>query len=458
MARKIKFDYDLIVIGSGASGSTVALTVAHNGKKVALIDGGVFGGESANWGDVPRTATLEATNLYYATKRGSRFGLRTGTLGYNYPALLAWRDKSVRRSGSADNRKFYEAAGMDTFVGDAYFLTPHEISVNRKRLTAQKFVIATGSHFASPGTYGIETIKYKTLRTMFDDKRIPRSLFVVGSGPEAIEYANILATLGTKVYVAEKSDHILPDYDHEVGELLADYYHDSLGMVILTKTQVAEVAPKGLGVHITYRRGNLTKSVQVDSILYTDNRVPTIDLGLENATVDYATNGIKVDDNMRTSARHIFAAGSVTNHSVSTQTAMLQGRLVAHNLYAKTPITANESLVPRIIFVDPAIASVGLTESDCLKRDLATNQALVPLSQVARSNTSDFTTGFVKLISNKKGIIIGGTIVAPHAAEMIQEVCLAIAENMTVSKLARMPHAFLSWSEAIRIAAGKLVK
>lgn len=457
MARKQqKFDYDLIVIGSGASGSTAALAAARAGKKVGLVDGGTFGGESANWGDVPTQALLEATNLYKSAKAGSRFGLRSNMLGYNYPTMQAWREKAIKRSGSADNRHFYESAHITTHAGNAHFLTPHEITVNRTHLTAEQFIIATGSHFAPPDTYGIETIRYKTLRTIFEDKRIPRSLFIVGSGSEAMEHASILATLGTKVYIAEKAVHLMPDADQEVGQLFEDYFHATLGVTVLTQTQVTEVESKGIGVRVTYTRGTTPRTVQVDEILYTENRVPTVDLGLENAAVEYTSTGIKVDDYLRTTARHIYAAGSVTDSHASTQIAMLHGRVAAHNLSAKAPIQPDVRLVPRLTYTEPAVASVGLTDSECLKRDLAINTALAPLAQIPRSNTSDFTHGFVKLIADKKGLLLGGTIVAPHASEMIQELSLAINQNLTAADLARLPHGFLSWSEAIRAAASKL--
>lgn len=456
MARKQKFDYDLIVIGSGAAGSTAALAAASAKQHVALVDGGTFGGESANWGDVPTEALLEVTNLYNEAKQGSRFGLRSTTLGYNYPAMQAWREKAITRSGSANNRRFYEKAGITTLPGNAHFLTPHEISVNRTHLTADNFIIASGSHFATPDIYGIETIKYKTLRTSFSDKRLPRSLFIVGSGPEAMEHASIFATLGTKVYIAEKAIHLMPESDHEVGELLAEYLHATRGIDILTQCQITQVEPKGLGVRVTYTRGTTNRTVQVDEILFTENRAPSVDLGLENAAINYTAAGIKTDDYLRTTARHIYATGSVVDSRASTQTAMVHGRIAAHNLYAKSPLSPDTSLIPRLTYTDPGVASVGLTDGECLKRDLPIRSALVPLAQVARSNTSDFTTGFVKLITDKKGLLLGATIVAPHAAEMIHEVSLAINQNLTAADLARLPHGFLSWSEAIRVAASKL--
>lgn len=457
MARKTNLDYDLIVIGSGAAGSTAALSAVKAGKKVALIEGATFGGESPNWGDIPQGALLHSAHLYHEARSGTRFGLRSQMLGYNFPTVLAWRDKAIKRTGAADNQQYYEKAGIKTYSGAAHFLTPHEISVNRTHLTAHHFIIATGSHFEQPDVYGIETIRYQTPQTLLAEKRIPRSLFIVGANSDAVEYAQLFATFGTKVYLAERSARILPTEDPEVGDILESYLTSNYGVACLTQTQLVQVEPKGLGVRVSYSRGGVTKTVQTDEILFLTNRVPTTDLGLENASVAYSRAGIEVDTGLQTSAKHIYAAGNVTSGDCPTQIALLHGRVAAHNILHKTKLAAETFGIPRVTFTSPSVASVGLTENDCIKRDLAINQAIAPLTMIARSNTSDFPHGFVKLIADKKGLLLGGTIVAPGAENMIQEIGLALAQSMTASDLANVPHAFLSWSEAIRVAASKLI-
>ena len=142
----------------------------------------------------------------------------------------------------------------------------------------------------------------------------------------------------------------------------------------------------------------------------------------------------------------------------NTHSALLESRVAAHNMLTKNKVTPDHHGSPRLIFTFPGIASVGLNEDDCIKRDLRINTAISPLNIIARSNTSDFRDGFVKLISDKKGVLLGGTVVAPHAAEIIHEIALAVKYGMTAKQLAATPHAFLSWSEAVRVAAGKLVK
>jgi pyruvate/2-oxoglutarate dehydrogenase complex dihydrolipoamide dehydrogenase (E3) component len=213
----------------------------------------------------------------------------------------------------------------------------------------------------------------------------------------------------------------------------------------------------GIGKRVTYSRGGVEKSIHVDEILIATGRVPSVDLGLENASVTYTPKGIEVNEFLQTSARHIFAAGDVLGHDSHTHTALLESRVAANNLlHQKSRIIPDYTATPRLTFTHPGIASVGLSEDDCLKRDLRVNKAVAPLNIIARSNTSDFRDGFVKIITDKKGVILGATVVAPHASEIIHELTLAVKYQLTAAELAATPHAFLSWSEAVRVAATKL--
>ncbi|MGB4957597.1 MAG: FAD-dependent oxidoreductase, partial [Candidatus Saccharimonas sp.] len=216
MAKQHTFDYDLIVIGSGAGGSAAATIAARDGKKVAIIEEDTFGGDSPNWSDVPTKALLHAAQLYDEARHGARFGLRSNTLGYNYPSLRAWKELAVKRTGAADNRKFYESQGIDTLHGRAHFISPHEVSVNRKHLSAERFLIATGSHWVAPDVPGIENATYLTPRTVLEALRPPKSIYVLGAGTIGVELAQLLAIFGTKVYLAEVAARILPKEEEEV--------------------------------------------------------------------------------------------------------------------------------------------------------------------------------------------------------------------------------------------------
>lgn len=456
MARKNKFDYDLIVIGSGAGGSAAATIAAHEGKRVAIIESDILGGDSPNWSDIPTKALLHAANLYDEARHGARFGLRSSTLGYNYPSIRAWKELAVKRTGAGGNRRYYENQGIDVFDGMAHFLSPNEVSVNRRHLSAEYFLVATGSQWIVPDVPGLETIKYLTPRTILETIRPPKSLFIIGGGDVGIEIAQLMAIFGTKVYIAEKAGRLLPHHDSEVGELIERILSEQKGVTALTHSRVVSVEKDGLGKRVTISRAGVERSVRVDEILIAAGRAPNVDLGLENAGVKYTAKGIDVNDHLQTSVRHIFAAGDVLGRGSQTHTVLLESHVAANNILRRDKITPDYTATPEVIFTNPGIATVGLSEDDCLKRDLAINKAIAPLNIIARSNTSDFRDGFVKIVTDKKGVVLGASVVAPHAGEIIHELALAVKHGLTADDIAQTPHAFLSWSEAVRVAAGKL--
>lgn len=456
MPRKAQFDFDLIVIGSGAAGSPAATIAAHRGMSVAIVEADTFGGESPNFGDVPTKALLHAAQLFDESKRGSRFGLRSSTISYNYLALKAWKDTVIKRTGVSNNRRYYEKQNISTFSGRAHFLTPNEISVNRRHLSAKYFVIATGSTWKMPSIVGLKDVSYLRPKDLLDLNRPPKSLFIVGGDSEAIELAQLVAIYGTKVYIAEKASRLLPSEDEEAGLLIEETLQKNYDATILTQSRVLVVEKDGLGKRVRYTRGGVEKVIHVDDVLVTVGRQPAVDLGLENASVEYTPTGVSVNEYLQTSSRHIFAAGDVLGENKPVHTGLMESRIIAHNLFAKNKTKPDYVAIPRVTHTMPGVASVGLTEDDCLKRDLPIKKSIAPLNMTARSNTSDFRDGFVKLITDKNGVLLGATVVAPHAGEIIHELTLAVRHNMTASQVASTPHAFLSWSEAVRVAATRI--
>jgi len=456
MAKKYEFDYDLIVIGSGAGGSAAATITAREGKSVAIVESDIFGGDSPNWSDVPTKALLHAANLYDEARHGARFGLRSSTLGYNYPSIRAWKDLAVKRTGAGGNRRYYESQGISAFSGTAHFLSPNEISVNRRHLSANNFLIASGSQCIVPDIQGLDKINYFTSRTILEAIRPPKSLLVIGGGDTGIEIAQLMAIFGTKVYIAEKASRLLPHHDSEIGELIERIFSEQKGVTVLTHSRVMSVEKDGLGKRVIISRAGTEKSIHVDEILVSAGRMPTLDFGLENAGVKYTAGGIEVNNYLQTSVKHIFAAGDVLGRGSHTHTALLESQVAASNIFNRNKITPDYTAIPEVIFIHPGIATVGLSEDDCLKRDLPINKAIAPLNIIARSNTSDFRDGFVKIITDKKGVILGAAVIAPHAGEIIHELALAVKHKLTADDIAQTPHAFLSWSEAVRVAASKL--
>lgn len=457
MSQKPTFDYDYIVIGSGAGGSPAASILASAGKKVAVVEKSTFGGESPNWGDVPTGFMSYTINTYQIAKNAAKFGLRTNSVGYNYPSLLSWKDVVTKRTGAGGNRRYYEKQGISVFAGNAHFLSPNEIAVNRRHLSARKFLIATGSDWQIPKIPGLENTTYHTPKTIFNLKRLPKTIFVIGSSTTALELAHIFSVLGTKVYIAEESSRILPNFDEEVSNLLTNDAKKNRNISVLTYTKVISIQKSSIQKRITFLQGQVEKSVRVDEILIADQQIPATDLGLENAGVKYTRKGVSVDSSLRTSARHIFAAGSVVDATIQTHEVLSQSRIAAHNLLHKNRIKLDNSPRLQVAFTQPEIAQVGMNENDCRKKGIKVKMAIVPLTSAVRSNITDQRTGFVKLIVNQRRVIIGATIIGPHASDMIAEISLAIRHKITSDELAATPHCFTSWSEAVRIAAGKLL-
>ncbi|MDB5183981.1 MAG: putative FAD-dependent pyridine nucleotide-disulfide oxidoreductase, partial [Candidatus Saccharibacteria bacterium] len=385
----------------------------------------------------------------------ARFGLRTSAISYNYPTLRAWKDLAVKRTGAGGNRKYYENEGITTIHGEAHFLSPHEISVNRRNYSAASFLVATGSDSLIPDIQGLADSDYDTPRTMLDAIRPPKTLYIIGGGTSSVELAQLMAIFGTKVYIAEIAARLLPDYDSEAGETLEKLLA-AKNITVLTQTRTLVVEKENIAHRIIYGRGGQEHSLRVDAVLIAAGSTPNVDIGLENAGVLYDANGIHVNEYLQTNVKHIYGAGDVIGRHSYTHTALLESRIAVSNLISKNKLIPDYVATPKVVFTYPQIASVGLTEDDCLRRDLNIKKAFAPLNIVTRSNTSDFRDGFVKIICDKKGVVIGATIMAPGAGELIHELALAIKYGLTATEVAATPHAFLTWSEAIRVAAGKL--
>jgi len=453
---KQKFDYDLIVIGNGAGGGVAADIVASSSKRVAIIEGDTLGGQCPNWGCVPTKALLHAANIYDAAKHGANFGIRAAAVGYNYPSVKAWKDLAVKRTGAATSQKYYQARGIHLFNGEAHFISPHEITVNRRHLSAEHFLVSTGSQWVIPDIVGLKNVPYLTPRTALDLIRPPKSIFIVGGGAVGVEFAELFSIFGSKVYIADFAPRLLPREDDEVGDMLGEHFTKHRGMSVLTKTKVTRVAREGIVTRVTYVRGGTEHTVKVDQVLIASGKTPTVDIGLENAGIEYSPKGIEVDEHLQTSAKHIYASGDVLGRYMYTHTAVYESRIVAHNLLNKNKVTPDYTAVPRVTFTTPEVASVGKSEADCLKRDLSIKTGIAPINIIGRSNIADQRDGFVKVITDRKGTLLGGTVVSPHAGEVIHELTLAIQHGMSAAEVANTLHAFPTWSEAVRVACTKI--
>ena len=454
-----KFDYDLIVIGSGPAGASAAIFSANAGLKTAIIERDKWGGSCLNYSDIPSRAIFEFSHLYHKAVKGSRFGISSSTLRYNYPTVQNWKSLAVRRAG-ADSKKAFESAKIACFSGFASFLSPYEIAVKDTVISAPKIIIASGSKLNASDITGIESTSCLTPADALNVSRLPKSAFVVGGGSTGVELANYYAELGSQVIIGELADRILPREDEEVSRLITRYFEGNLHMKVLTDSRVVAVEQStkpGLQ-KVTFRRGGQERTVEVAAIILATGSKPVTNFGLENAGVEYDSDGIIVDDYLKTKVKHIYAAGDCKGGESSAERSAYEGTLAASNLIGKSKAQTEYEGFIRFTDTSPSIATVGLTEASCIDKHINYKKLLLPLSSVSAANTSDFVNGFIKLLADSKGKILGATIICPESALIIQEIATAIRHKLTVADLAATPHVSSSWSELVHLASRKLSK
>jgi len=453
MARQ-KNEFDLIVIGSGAAGGAGALMAAGARQKVALIEADKWGGSALNYTGVPMDALFHASHLFTEATGGVKFGLSSSNLRYNYPTINNWKNVTMRRAG-AGSKKTFDNAGIATVHGRAHFISPREISVGDQRLSARKFLIATGAHPLDTGIKGLDNVNFMTPDSILGIIRPPRTLFVVGAGSTGCEIAQYFAQLGTKVLIAEVAGRLLPGEDEEVGQVLDDSFNH-LGIKVLTQSRVVALEKDSVSKKVIFMRGGQEKSVRIDEVILCTGSTPATDIGLENAGVKYGAKGIKVSKGMQTSMKHIFAAGDCIGGDSSTEKAVLEVTAAISNIVGRNKTLVEYSGLSRVTRTCPEVASVGVTEDDCIRHDRKIRKVVVPLSVTQVSNTTDFRDGFIKILTDRNRKIIGATIVSPHAGILIQELALSIRLELSVGEVADTPHVANNWGELIRIATRRL--
>lgn len=450
-----KLDYQYVVIGSGAAGNAAALMAAGLGVRTAIIEADRWGGTTLNFRDIPYAAALGFAQQYAEAVAASRFGMSSSTLRFNYPTLLNWQAAAVRRAGGG-NRKVFENAGVDCYHGFAQFVGSHTVVVDGQQISGEKFLIATGTNIAVNGIVGIDTVSCWSPDTALRMAKLPQTLLVIGGGSTGCELAEYFAALGVSVALIEAQDRILPHEDPEASEVIDKHLRERFGVKVLTKSRVIALSQDMSGQQAFFVRDNQEKSIQVEAIVLATTPEPTTDIGLENAGVKYSYRGIQVDQNLRTTNRHIWAAGDVIGGESSTEKAIYEGKLATLNALRNSGNIVNYTGFARMTDTMPKVAKVGLNEIECLQIKQKQKSVIVPIDAVSASNTHDFRAGFVKLTANLKGQLLGATVVTPEADLVIQEVALAIRNGLKVEELAGTPHVASSWSEAVRMAAREL--
>mgnify|MGYP000716499385 CR=1 FL=1 len=448
-------DYDVIVIGTGSGDGVGAHELNKKGKKVAVVEQEKMGGECPNYGCIPTKALLQAAETYETVKNASNFGIKANEPKVDFTALKAWKDKAVWNTGTHAGEKSYQDDGVAVIKGHAHFIDPWTVNVKGKRYTARKFLIASGTSDFVPPIPGLQETGYIGYRQALDFTKPPTSMFIIGGGAIGCEFAQIFSTFGIKIHLAEFADRLLAKEDPEIGQLTQALFEEK-GIDVRVDSKVIKVEKKGSQKVVHVESHGKVNKVTVDEVMLAAGKVPNTDLGLENAGVKYTRRGVTVNREMQTSAPHIFAAGDVTGGYMFTHTANYQSRIAAQNMYSNLKHHADYRAVSRCVFISPEVAAVGATEAELKAKGIRYQVGAVPTGILGRANTSQQDTGFVKILADRKGVVLGGSIVAPRAGEMIHELTMATQWKMKASKIEYMIHAFPTWNQAIRSAARKI--
>jgi len=443
-----RYNYDLIVIGSGDAGTEAAFLANEAGLKVAVVESAKWGGSSLNHSDIPMGALNYVSKLMHEAKRASKLGLSSTTLRYNYPTVNNWKNFAMKRAG-ADDKKIYTEDKIDCIEGEARFLSAHEIAVGEENYKAKQFLIATGSRIADVGIKISEKVDYWLPEDVPYILRPPKSIFVIGAGATGCELAQYFCEMGTNVTIADLAVRILPQEDEEVGQVLEEIFTKE-NIKVLTQSRVVAIEKQDSSLKVVFVRGGQEKSIKVDEVVLCTGYTPNVqDLGLENAKVKYSHEGIAVNSFMQTNNKSIFACGDVIGGHSSNTKAKIEARIAAAHIVGRSREAVDYTGLIRSTKLFPEVATVGLNEDDCIKADRKFKKTIKPLF-CNSSIIENFRSGFIKMICDKHGLFLGATIMAPNASLIAQELSMALRYNMSVREIYQVPHPENEWTMLIK--------
>ena len=442
MKNQKSFDYDVAVIGGGSGGYAAARTAVAYGLKTGVIEGGEHvGGLCILRGCMPTKALLYASDVLHLAQKASVWGLRTNPR-FDFQKVMARKDAMVK--DFADFRHGQLQRGKFHFIrAKAGFKDSHTVHLsNGKTITARNFVISTGSTVAPSPLSHLKDVGCLNSDSALSLKRLPKSLIVLGGGPVAVEFAQFFARFGVKVTLIQRGEHILRESDTDAASAVEAVFRRE-GMIIYSCTQLVDAFKDGRLKGISFRQNNRLIRVKAEEILFALGRVPnTASLDLEKAGVETDAGRIITNHHMQSSAPHIFAAGDCTGPYEIVHIGIQQGETAAHNIaHPRKMRSMDYRLLTSVVFTDPQVASVGVTEKEACAKSIPYLAASYPFADHGKSLIMDAKDGFVKLLANPTtGEIIGGSCVGPSGGELIHEIIASMHKRMTVHELAAMPH------------------
>ncbi len=438
-----RFDYDLAIIGGGSAGYAAARTAAGDGLKTVLIEGGEeVGGLCILRGCMPTKALLYAAEVMHLASHPGPWGIVAKQVSFDFAQVMARKDRLVKEF--ADDRRQQLLGGKFEFRrATARFADPHTLKLSTgEKLTAANFIIATGSAIAPSPLPQLDSVGCLNSDTALKLSRLPKSLIVLGGGPVAIEFAQFFARFGVRVTLIQRSAHVLHELDEDATSELEKVFRRE-GIAVYTGTKLIDARRLGAGKEVMFEHTGKAVRVHAEELFFALGRIPNIaSLGLEQIGVQVEYTRIATDTRMRTNVPHIYAAGDCTGLHEIVHIAVQQGEIAAHNIAHPDQMkNMDYRLLTEVIFTDPQIATVGLTENKAHVRNIPYVAASYPFSDHGKSLIMEAKDGFVKLLADPMtGEIIGGGCVGPVGGELIHEIIAAMSKHTTVHELAAMPH------------------
>jgi pyruvate/2-oxoglutarate dehydrogenase complex dihydrolipoamide dehydrogenase (E3) component len=427
---------DICIIGGGAGGVSVASGAAQLGRKVVLVERHAMGGTCLNAGCVPANALIAAARAAEARRTGSEFGLAAIEPRVDGAKLHDHIRGAILAAEQHDSQARLESLGVKVIRESARFIDRKSIEAGPTKIVARNFIIATGSRPIVPEVKGLDSVSYVTTETMFEKEFLPEKLIVLGGGSTGLELAQAYGRLGAKVTVID-TGRMLAQYDRKLAQILFDKLRRE-GIVLREGARISHVEAKGAGVRIEIARVQGSETIEGSHILVATGRKPNIEsLDLSKARIQTNERGIKVDERLRTTNRRVYAIGDAAGAPHYTHVAGWHAGLILRSLVLKRSVHASHDSVPTVLHTDPEIASLGLNPTEIAKKkripyDLVTTT----LDDTDRGQTDRVGESLVELVVGKKGRVLGVSMVAPGASELILPWNLVISEAIPLENLA----------------------